>query len=381
MKVALGEVCKARSSLVDPTRAEFRDLPHVAPDSVERNSGRILDVRSAAEDRVTSGKYRFEPGDVLYSKIRPNLNKVVEVDFAGLCSADMYALDVDPSRALARYILYGLRGRDFVAYATALSNRASIPKLNREQLMRYEFELPPLDEQRHVVAVLDHADALRAKCRQLQVHLDDLPQSIFHEMFGDPESASRKVRFGDLAALRGGRSLVADDLTAESAFRVLKISAVTSGSFKVTESKALPEGYEPPADHLVRTGDLLMSRANTADLVGAVAYVHEVPPNIALPDKIWRFDWCEPESVQLFYHSLFHTPSVRRRISQMASGTGGSMKNVSKAKLENLMLPDVGINRQRAFDERVRSIPQSPVARYDELFASLQSRAFSGTLG
>src|SRR5699024_8299180 len=94
---------------------------------------------------------------------------------------------------------------------------------------------------------------------------------------------------------------------ADTEFRVLKISAVTTGAFKAWESKPLPAKYQPPPSHLVRQGDLLMSRANTTELVGAVAYVHDTPSNLALPDKIWRFDWREPESVPLFYHALFQT--------------------------------------------------------------------------
>lgn len=108
-------------------------------------------------------------------------------------------------------------------------------------------------------------------------------------MFGDPAAyvdSDNALRFGEIADLQGGRNLVADDEHSASTFRVLKISAVTSGQFKAAESKPLPAEYQPPPEHIVRCRDLLMSRANTTELVGAVAYVEKTPANVALPDKI-----------------------------------------------------------------------------------------------
>jgi hypothetical protein len=134
--VELGEVASIRSSLVDPTDDLFGHLPHIAPDNVERDTGRLLGFTSVREAGVKSGKYRFESGDVLYSKIRPNLNKVALVGFEGLCSADMYPLSVDPTKLVNAYLAHLLRSPRFLSYAVRLSNRANIPKLNREQLLR-----------------------------------------------------------------------------------------------------------------------------------------------------------------------------------------------------------------------------------------------------
>jgi type I restriction enzyme S subunit len=204
-------------------------------------------------------------------------------------------------------------------------------------------------------------------------------------MFARQDTA-KTIRFGDVTQLVAGRNLVADDLKIASDYRVLKISAVTSGTYLASESKPLPVDYIQPETHMVRRGDLLMSRANTAELVGAVAYVANTPSNMALPDKIWRFQWRESGSDPLFYQALLQSPSIRRHISKMASGTGGSMKNLAKAKLETLELPAVDFKRQREFASHVKQIDahratvQRALAADDELFASLQSRAFRGEL-
>lgn len=257
--------------------------------------------------------------------------------------------------------------------------------ITREMIGTLELELPTVPEQRRIAAILDHADALRAKRRQVLTLLGTLTQSIFHEMFGDPDDASDTISFGQVTALAGGRNLVGDDAGADSEYRVLKISAVTTGQFKAEESKPLPPGYVPPTSHLVRPGDLLMSRANTTALVGAVAYVSSTPPNLALPDKVWRFEW-KVDAEPTFWHALLSTPTMRRRISRLSSGTGGSMKNVSKAKLEIMSVPNVDLSRQYDFADRAAQVTQRCMAANrvrhldDELFASLQSRAFRGEL-
>ena len=90
----LSDVMTIKKSLVDPKAEPFSSLPHVSPEHIDAGSGRISwgEVRSAAEDGIISGKYEFSAGTVLYSKIRPYLNKVALPDRKGLCSADMYVL-------------------------------------------------------------------------------------------------------------------------------------------------------------------------------------------------------------------------------------------------------------------------------------------------
>lgn len=268
---------------------------------------------------------------------------------------------------------------------SSLATGANIKNLKSDHLNTLQLPVVPLSEQRRIAAILDQADAIRTKRRDALARIDSLGEAIFHQMFGALEASTETTPFGSLSSLSGGKSLVADDANAKSDFRVLKISAVTSGQFKAEESKPLPLGYTPPLSHLVRPGDLLMSRANTTELVGAVAYVVDAPPNLALPDKVWRFDW-KVAAEPVFYRALLRTPSMRRKLSRLASGTGGSMKNISKTKLESMPVPLIPLSQQRSFVERATKVAQqaqhvqSALAADDELFASLQSRAFRGEL-
>nr|WP_277355427.1 restriction endonuclease subunit S [Curtobacterium pusillum] len=321
----------------------------------------------------------------MYSKLRPNLGKISRPTFSGVCSTDI--LPILPGPRLDRdYLAHFLAQTRMIEFAASRAAGANLPRLSPTALKEFEIPLPPVEEQRRIAAILNQADAMRTQRRHLLAQMNSLSQSVFMSMFGDPANAGDTVSLGEIASLTGGRNLVAEDLSAETPYRVLKISSVTSGQFRPSESKPLPSNYQPPAAHFVREGDLLMSRANTSELVGAVAYVSQVADNLVLPDKIWRFEWRDTASNPTFYRILLQTPTIRRRISRMSSGTGGSMKNVSKAKLATLRLPAVSPTAQRKFAAHVdrielqRAKVEHALALEDELFAALQLRAFQGQL-
>lgn len=134
--IPFGEIATVRSGTTNPTIPENRNYPHVAPDNITPQSGRIINVKSVTEDGVTSGKYKFNKGDVLYSKIRPYLNKVSIAPFDGLCSADMYAIEPKEGYT-AQFVAEVLQSNLFLTYAAKNSGRASIPKINRRALLSF----------------------------------------------------------------------------------------------------------------------------------------------------------------------------------------------------------------------------------------------------
>lgn len=152
----MDELVSIEASLVDPREPEYSSLPHIYGASIESGTGRLLEYQSAAEDGMTSSKYLFEPGVVLYSKIRPYLRKVTIADFKGVCSADMYPLTVTSEEILPEFLMWSLLSPEFTEFINAFSIRARIPKVNREQLMAYRVRYPDINSQKKIVAYVQN---------------------------------------------------------------------------------------------------------------------------------------------------------------------------------------------------------------------------------
>ncbi|MBN8477047.1 restriction endonuclease subunit S [Sulfuritalea sp.] len=135
---------------VDPEDDRFLEMILVAPNHIESRTGEVTHTETSADQGAMSGKYLCKQGDVLYSKIRPALRKVVLAEDDCLCSADMYALR--PSeRLMPEYLQYFLLSEDFSAWAELESARVAMPKINRETLSAIRIPVPPLEEQERIV--------------------------------------------------------------------------------------------------------------------------------------------------------------------------------------------------------------------------------------
>lgn len=181
------EVCAITSKLVDPRKTEFIDLTHVGAGNIESKTGVFIDLKTAREEELISGKFLFDQSMVLYSKIRPYLMKVARPDFEGLCSADMYPLSPIQGVVTRDYLFHLLLSKNFTEYAIRGSARAGMPKVNRDHLFEYRVWLPDVKYQKQLAANLDdlHEETQRLatlyerKCAAL----DSLKTSLLRQAF------------------------------------------------------------------------------------------------------------------------------------------------------------------------------------------------------
>lgn len=148
--VCFDSVANIKSNLVDPLA--YQDYPHIAPDNIEKKTGALLEYHTIAEDNVKSGKHRFYTGQILYSKIRPYLSKVIIVDFDGLCSADMYPIEAKEN---TRYLWYYMLSNEFLEQASTAGSRSVLPKINQKELSAIKVRITLPDEQAEIVRILD----------------------------------------------------------------------------------------------------------------------------------------------------------------------------------------------------------------------------------
>lgn len=150
-----GEISSIKSELVRPE--DFQDARQVAPDCIEKGTGRLTEIRTVKESGVKGPNSRFYKGQIVYSKIRPSLSKAVLVDFDGLCSADMYPID---SYIDSKFLLKEILSEVFLEQVRIAENRIKMPKLNQESLTAFVLPIPPLNEQHRIVAKVDELMSL-----------------------------------------------------------------------------------------------------------------------------------------------------------------------------------------------------------------------------
>ncbi|MCK9928825.1 restriction endonuclease subunit S, partial [Frankia sp. Mgl5] len=250
----------------------------------------------------------------------------------------------------------------------------------------------PLPEQQSVVKILDRAADLRAKRLRALALLDTLSQEIFYDIFGDPVRNTKEwplVKIRDLVhRIDSGRSPKCLNRPAHNGeWGILKLSAVTGCEYKAVENKALPSSEIPFPECEVKSGDLLFTRKNTRELVGACAIVEETPPQLLMPDLIFRLvPDTEAPVDPIYLHSLLSYPSKRRVVQNLASGSASSMPNISKSRLQSLEVELPPLDLQKQFAEKIRAITslrrvyRAELSKFDSLFESLQHRAFRSEL-
>ena len=187
MEKKLSDVCAIISTLVDPREKKFLDLTHVGAGNIESKTGVFVNLKTAREEGLISGKFLFDESMVLYSKIRPYLMKVARPEFKGLCSADMYPLAPTPDEITQDYLFYLLLSKEFTDYAIQGSARAGMPKVNREHLFDFTVWLPNVKKQKDLAAKLDalHEETRRLEsiCQRKLAALDALKKSLLHQAF------------------------------------------------------------------------------------------------------------------------------------------------------------------------------------------------------
>ena len=167
-----GQIAQIRAELVQPQK--HQDAIQIAPDVIEKGSGKLLAVRTVAQSGIRGPNSRFYAGQIIYSKIRPSLSKAVIADFDGLCSADMYPLDAQIDRS---FLLRLILSEVFLRQVRIAENRIKMPKLNKESLNGFVLPIPPLAEQQRIVVKIDE---LMALCDVLKSRITDVASSQRH---------------------------------------------------------------------------------------------------------------------------------------------------------------------------------------------------------
>lgn len=183
------DVAMVRANLVAPDL--YMDYPQIAPENIEKGTGKLLGYGTVRESGIISGNHLFKKGQIIYSKIRPILNKLVIADFDGLCSADMYPIDVLGD---LRFVFYQMLAPVFVNQVAAIVGmRVKMPKINQEELSAVGMVIPPLVEQRAIADYLDAECAKIDKMAELVTREIELYKKLKRSLINEVVTGKRKV--------------------------------------------------------------------------------------------------------------------------------------------------------------------------------------------
>lgn len=276
----------------------------------------------------------------------------------------------------------------YLAYAISLNqkrlqnvaNAAVVPIINKTEFSKLKIPLPPLEVQRKIADALDLASSLIEKRKAQIEKLDLLIQAIFSRV------NQKTIKEGHLSeyieVLTAGKSLAGD---IESNNKVLCTGSVSYDRFDATQVKNLPISYSPDEKHLVRDEDILISRMNTIELVGASAYVWAVDDNVYLPDRIWRAELRDNVD-PIFLWQLLVQKSTKNAIRDICGGTSGSMKNISKSRFLDILVPIVSLETQREISANIRKIQKQKnklsisLSQLEQNYQSLLQKCFRGEI-
>lgn len=284
-------------------------------------------------------------------------------------------LDINFMRYLLRY----------TSFKDVISGSAQ-PQIIATTLRKKKVKLPDLKTQKKIVEVLEKAEKAIEKRKQANRLLDEYLKSLFMEMF-ENENYEIKIINDIVKNIEAGWSVGGEERQLDKdEVGVLKISAVTKGTFDASQYKVIDKNIEIKKYLSCKKGDILFSRANTRELVGASCIVNKDYDNLILPDKLWKITIDENIVSKEFFLFLINTQKVRKQISKVSTGTSGSMLNISMKKFRNIKINIPDVKKQKHFSEiyvKIQSIKQknlSELQKMNNLFNSLMQKAFKGEL-
>jgi type I restriction enzyme S subunit len=346
---------------------------------------------SEEDYRNISKRSKVDKGDILYAMIGTIGNPVIvetETDF----SIKNIALFKFHQGLVYNKFFKHMLDADIIKRQILSNARGGIQRFASLKVLRgLKIPLPPLAEQKRIAVILDKADAIRRKRRQAIQLADEFLRSVFLDMFGDPVSNPKNWDQSPIddtiKDIKPGWSIKGSNKERmPGEWGVLKVSAVTSGRFLPEECKVV--AINSHKREMVRPlkGDLLFTRANTRELVAATCIVERDYGQLFLPDKIWKIVPKQNILRSEFLRFVLAHPRYRDKIRKQATGTSGSMLNVSQVKIKQMIIPVPPLPFQEKFSEllwklyHIRNQVEESIQNATVLFNSISQRAFRGEL-
>lgn len=347
--------------------------------------GEINTTELRPYEDVANGYTEFYNGDVVVAKITPCFENgkgalVLGLEPArGFGTTELHVLS--PSDAVHPKFLYYITTSSWFrglgeAHMTGAAGQKRVPT---EFVNDYPVWLPQTSQQETVVTYLDHEvgliDTLIAEKESMLSLLDEKRQALVSHAVTqglDPKAKMKptgiewlemipkhweteRLKFHVLK-MEQGWSPQCENIQAEpDEWGVLKVGAVNSWDFNPNENKRLPDSLEPVIEYQIKPRDVLMSRANTTQLLGSVTFVNEVEAKLMLCDKLYRLDIDERRLNREYAVAFLRSRPGRVLFEMEATGASNSMQNIGQDTVKNTWVPVPPIDEQAEIVAHLKS--------------------------
>lgn len=355
-------------------------------DQIEQHSGKVISKEYVSISEIGNSTHYFSKGTVLYSKLRPYLNKVVIADEDGFATTELVPINCDVKKVDPEYLAYFLRSEIFLTFATNVVAGAKMPRMVMGEFWNYEIPLPPLAEQRRIASILDQADELRQKRQQAIEKLDQLLQATFIDMFGDPVSNPKGWQVKSIDEICSNIvdcvNKTAPIVEYETPYKMIRTTNVRNHKVDIFSVRYVEkETFDKWNRRLTpQRGDVILTREAPVGEVGIL----ESDDSVFLGQRLMLYrvnlELTTPEYLLYFLMS----DNLKIQYEQMSSGSTVKHLSVPQCSKWDIYLPPVEL--QLKFSEFYKMIHANlevmriSYNKADTLFKSLQNQAFNGTL-
>lgn len=336
----LGEVCKVSAStkMIDKSKAWLLNL-----DMVEQQTGRVVEYNFVGEDGLNGSITQFDTENVLYSKLRPNLNKVVLPERDGFCTSELLPLRPDARKLDRSYLAVFLRSDGFVNWAVSKTAGAKMPRLGTKDLLNANIPLPEIKEQKAIAEKFKKSEELISLRKQQLVKMDELVKARFFEMFGDFEFNPKEFPVYHLCELCdvGSSKRIYQEEQSISGIPFLKVAdlneLIDTGKYSCSTFIPLERYEQLLHKELTPTeNDILITSRGTL----GKCYIVQSDDEFYFQDGMisWLSNF-SPKVSSIYISYLFAQPYIQKQIESLQAGSTVAYLSIAMLKKINVILP------------------------------------------
>jgi type I restriction enzyme S subunit len=379
--VKLGVCLQRRKDTVMPATLSDASVGLVGLEDIQDGGRGGITIRETKPQDIESLKTRFVAGDILYGKLRPNLNKVGIVARAGLCSTEIWAFGPSPL-VNSRFAVFFLASSYFVERVVSLTKGANLPRLDTEAFDSIEIPLPPPSEQQRIVEILQEADQIRRLRAEGEAKTAELIPAMFfdHFVIGPNHDFLPLHKLAEVVSgVAIGRKT--KGMTVEVPY--LRVANVQAGFVDLSEIKTTTATDEEVLHFALKSGDVLLTEGGDFDKLGrGCLWDGQVDPCIHQNHVFRVRPFSEKLNSRFFAHYL-QSAKAKHYFLRCAKKTT-NLASINLTQLKALPVPNVSLDDQERFEQQIQIAAECSskggTTAFNALARSLSAHAFSGQL-